>query len=76
MSYFNRDTVTLVGVIIVTLGFFVAGLTNILDYYIVKLLLFTGFGVLFLLALVTILNKAGKKNRLENISQDDPININ
>ena len=76
MALINRNTITLTGVVIVSLGFFVAGLTNVLDYYIVKILLFTGFSMLLCLAIVTVLQKASKKNRLENSSQDDSININ
>ncbi len=76
MALINRNTITLTGAVIVSLGFFIAGLTNVLDYYIVKILLFTGFSMLLCLAIVTVLQKASKKNRLENSSQDDSININ
>ncbi len=41
----NKNTLALIATGILTLSFFVAGLLNVLDYFIVKALLFLGLGV-------------------------------
>ncbi|MEM9679693.1 MAG: hypothetical protein AAF901_05160 [Bacteroidota bacterium] len=72
----TKDTITLYGAGVISIGFFVAGITNVLDYFIVKVLLFSGFGLLLGFAVVTVFQKVYKKNRLEELPpQDDLINI-
>lgn len=71
----NRNTIILAGTGIITVSFFVAGITRVLDYFIIKALLFSGFLLLLALTVITVLSEVHKKNRLEDIPQDDPINI-
>ncbi len=71
----NRNTIILTGTGVVTLSFFLAGVTKVLDYFIIKALLFSGFLLLLALTVITVLAEIRKKNRLEDIPQDDPINI-
>lgn len=54
-----------------TIGFFIAGLLEILNYFIIKVLLFIGFGVLFFMAGYYGLKNENEKNRPEDIPQDD-----
>ncbi len=45
---FSKNTIALTVTGIIAIGFFVAGLFNVLDYFIVKLLLFAGFAMLMI----------------------------
>lgn len=49
MSWFplNKNTIALILVATITIGFFVAGLLEVLDYFIIKALLFIGVAFLF-----------------------------
>jgi len=69
----SKDSIALVLVTIIALGMFISGLCNILDYIIVKILLFVGFGSLLIIAIVYAVKNNIKKNRLEDISQDDSL---
>lgn len=44
----NKDTLILIYTGIIVAGFFIAGIFNVLDYFIVKALLFIGYLVLFI----------------------------
>ena len=50
---FNKNTLALTYTAVLVLGFFISGLCDVLDYFIVKALLFTGFAAL-ITALVLI----------------------
>ncbi|WP_400079607.1 hypothetical protein [Winogradskyella sp. R77965] len=67
----TKDSIALTLATILVLGLFVSGLFEILDYFIVKALLFLGFGSLFILALSFALRNESKKNRPEDTLQDD-----
>lgn len=67
----NRNSIALSVVAFVSIGFFVAGLFDVLDYFIMKALLFTGYAVLLVIALIHAFKNEDKKNRPEEILQDD-----
>ncbi len=51
----RKNTLALIYTGILALGFFIAGLFDVLDYIIVKLLLFTGFAILgFILVWIAV----------------------
>lgn len=58
-------------VLIITLSFFIAGLFEVLDYFIVKAFLFLSFGSLVVVALSYAIKNNTKKNRPEDTLQDD-----
>ncbi|WP_439152467.1 hypothetical protein [Winogradskyella sp.] len=53
-------------VAIVGIGFFTAGMFEVLDYIIIKALLFGGFGILIIMAFVFAFKNSVKKNRPED----------
>ncbi|WP_299521265.1 hypothetical protein [Winogradskyella sp.] len=59
-------TVSIIGI-----GFFIAGLLNVLDYFIIKALLFGSFGVIAIIAFWHAFKNYAKKNRPEEELQDD-----
>ena len=65
----NKNTIALLFVITITLGFFIAGLFEVLDYLIIKFLLITSLIGLIIVALMFALKN--RKNRLEDELQDD-----
>jgi hypothetical protein len=65
----NKNTLALLFVIAVTLGFFTAGLFEVLDYLIIKFLLIICFIGLVAVAISFALKN--RKNRLEDKLQDD-----
>ncbi|WP_422103759.1 hypothetical protein [Winogradskyella sp.] len=67
----NKNSLALTVVSILGIGFFIAGLLHILDYFIVKVLLFGSFGVLVIIAFWYAFKNDGKKNRPEEQLQDD-----
>lgn len=67
----NKNYITLIIVATLTLGFFIAGLFKILDYLIIKVLLFSGFGVLLLIAIRSAFKNEFKKKRSEDKLQND-----
>ena len=67
----NRNSIALILAIIITVGFFLAGLLDILNYFIVKLLLFISFGTLLITAVGFAIKNDTKKNRPEEKLQDD-----
>jgi hypothetical protein len=67
----TKNSIALSFVGLITIGFFVAGLLEILDYFIVKVLLFSSFGVLLIIAFGSAIKNDTKKNRPEVKPQDD-----
>ncbi len=65
----NKNTIALLFVIIVTLGFFIAGLFEVLDYLIIKFLLICGY--IGLVAVAIFFAVKNRKDRLEDKLQDD-----
>jgi hypothetical protein len=66
----NKNSLALILVSAVAIGFFVAGLFEVLDYFILQVLLFLGYTSLIVTAFYYAI-KNHKKNRLENNLQDD-----
>ncbi|MCT4629995.1 hypothetical protein [Winogradskyella sp.] len=67
----NKNTVALLLVTTVVVGFFAAGMFKVLEYFIVKVLLFLGYGALTIIAFWNALKNDTKKNRPEDKLQDD-----
>ena len=67
----HKNTITLTIVALITVGFFVAGLFDILDYPFVKLILISVSSVLVLIAAFYAFKNSDRKNRLEDRPQDD-----
>lgn len=67
----STDAIALTCASILGLGIFVAGLCDVLDYFIVKALLFLGFGTLFVFAIINMIKNETKKNHPEDNPQDD-----
>jgi hypothetical protein len=61
----NRDALALLYTSIIVAGFFIAGLFNILDYFIVKALLVLGYLVLFIYLIKIVLKDIENKNHLD-----------
>lgn len=58
----SKNTIALIYTGIITVGFFVAGLFGVLDYFIVKLLLFVGFALL-IIYLIVMVTKQSAENK-------------
>ena len=67
----NRNSIALAFVFAITICFFIAGLFKVLDYFIVKTLLFIGFSGIVIVAFSFALKNDTKKNRPEDTLQDD-----
>jgi hypothetical protein len=67
----TKDAIALICVTLLALGLFISGLFDVLDYVIVKAMLFLGFGALFVAALIFAFKNESKKNRPEDELQDD-----
>ncbi|SDH27570.1 hypothetical protein [Winogradskyella thalassocola] len=67
----SPDAIALTCVTLITLSLFIAGLLEVLDYIIIKGLLFLGFGTMFVFAVNYALKNDKKENRLEDTPQDD-----
>ena len=67
----NKNLIALLLVAALTFVFFVAGLLKVLDYFIVKALLFSSFTVLVIIAIRYASKNEAKKNRPEDKLQDD-----
>jgi hypothetical protein len=65
----TKNSIALFCVALIAVGFFVGGLFNVLDHFIVKTLLFSGFGGLIIYAFSNALKN--KKNRPEDELQGD-----
>ncbi len=69
----NKNSIALLCVALIAIGFFVGGLFNVLDYFIVKALLFSGFGATVIISISYALKNETKKNRPEDKLQDDSL---
>jgi hypothetical protein len=58
----TTNSIALSAVALITVVFFVAGLFNILDYFIVKALLFLGFGALVIISISYALKNETKNS--------------
>ncbi|BAO76843.1 hypothetical protein [Winogradskyella sp. PG-2] len=67
----NKNSIALLFVVAITLGFFIGGLLGVLDYFIIKALLFSSFILLVFVAVNFALKNYTKKNRLEDKIQSD-----
>ena len=67
----NKNSGALLATGMVTGGIFIAGLLDVLDYLIVKVLLFVGYAILFIIAIVFALKNDTKKNHPEDKLQGD-----
>ena len=67
----TKNSFALLCVALLTIGFFVGGLFNVLDHFIVKTVLFSGFGALVIFSFSFALNNRNKKNLPEDKLQDD-----
>ncbi len=67
----HKNTLALCFVGLIVIGFFVAGLFHVLDYFIVKVLLFSSSATLVVIAISYALKNETKKKRLEDKLQDD-----
>ncbi|NRB59298.1 MAG: hypothetical protein HRU50_05065 [Winogradskyella sp.] len=56
----NKNTIALIVVSIIAIAFFVCGMLDILDYVIVKALLFLGIATISIIAFVSGINNATK----------------
>lgn len=55
----------------VVITFFISGLLDILEYPIIKILLFAGFSIIVIMSVSIAIKNDSKKNRLEENPQDD-----
>lgn len=67
----NKNSIALLCTGVVSIGLFIAGMFKVLDYPIIKALLFVGFAILFFIAVVFALKNDIKKNRPGDKLQDD-----
>ena len=65
------DAIALICVTLITFSIFIAGLLDVLDYIIIKGVLFIAFGTLFVFAVSYALKNKRKENRLKDTLQDD-----
>ena len=63
-NFMSKNTLALIYTGIITFGFFTAGVLDVLDYFIVKALLFVAVVVLFIIIFM-IVNKNENKNHLK-----------
>ncbi|WP_460219560.1 hypothetical protein [Psychroserpens sp. MEBiC05023] len=61
----SRNTLALVFSGLIVAGFFVSGILGILDYLIVKAILFTAFAALAVYLILMVLKDSEKKNHLK-----------
>ncbi len=59
----NKNTIALSLTFIIVITFFAAGVLDVLDYFIVKSLLFLAYGILFIYALIYIQSNEKKKKK-------------
>lgn len=73
MNLFSSKTnaLALLCIACIVLGFFLGGLFKVLDNFMVKLVLFSSFGVLVMVSIGCGLKNETKKNRPEDELQDD-----
>lgn len=69
--FLNKNTAVLLLASTIGIGFFLAGVADVLSYFIIKLLLFGGFMLLLFLTIFSGLNNESKKIRPDDASQDE-----
>ncbi len=62
----HKNTIALTFTGIITVGFFVAGIFGVLDYFIVKLLLFVGFALLVFYLILMIIKQISENKITQN----------
>ena len=67
----NKDTISLMSVAIITVSFFVAGILDVLDYFVFKVLIMSGVGILVIITSVLLFKSSLKNNRPEDKTQND-----
>jgi hypothetical protein len=67
----SKNSIALLLATLITFGFFAAGMFEVLDYFIIKALLFTLFGGMLIFAIWRALKNDTMKNRPEDELQDD-----
>lgn len=67
----NKNDIARIFVFIIPVTFFVAGMFDTLNNFLVKILLFLGFAALISAAITYALKNEEKENRLEDNLQDD-----
>lgn len=67
----SKNSIALLLAALITFGFFAAGMFEVLDYFIIKALLFTLFGGMLIFAIWRALKNDTIKNRPEDELQDD-----
>jgi len=67
----SKDKIALALATLVALGLFLFGLFDLLDYLFIKIILFSCFGFLFIIACLYAFKNESEKNRLEDTPQDD-----
>lgn len=67
----SKNSIALLLAALITFGFFAAGMFEVLDYFIIKALLFTLFGGMLIFAIWRALKNDTIKNRPEDERQDD-----
>ncbi|MDB9720751.1 hypothetical protein OAA67_02625 [Winogradskyella sp.] len=67
----NKDTIPLTIIGLVAFGFFICGMFDLLDNFVVKMVLILSVVALLFLALNYAIKNDAKKNRLEDNPQDD-----
>ena len=67
----SKNSIALLLAALITFGFFAAGMFEVLDYFIIKALLFTLFGGMLIFAIWRALKNDTMKNRPEDELQDD-----
>lgn len=70
----TKDAIALTCATFIALSFFIAGFCDVLNYLIVKAILFLSFGALFVFTIIFAFKNEAKKNRPESETlQDDSL---
>ena len=66
----DRDTLVLYASSFLMIAFMLTGIFNILDYLIVKIILFSGVATIFLLVITEVISKYSEKEKTTNNTVD------
>ena len=69
----SKDSIALIAVAFTAFGIFIAGLTDVLNYIIVKAILILSFISILVTAIIFGIKNMEKENRLEDTPQDDSL---
>jgi len=69
----SKDSIALIAVAFTAFGIFIAGLTDVLNYIIVKAILILSFISIIVTAIIFGIKNMEKENRLEDTPQDDSL---